>query len=121
MLSEVDSTLSLESHVCFHPFCVPFSFTLCSLSSNALPGEGLHHLSTDTYLDEASSIYFLACILLQRSDLIVIPPCCLKVNSSLDALCKVVTALDASKTPAVAVLNGSCIGSGYALAMGKYK
>ncbi|CAM9705894.1 unnamed protein product [Hapterophycus canaliculatus] len=37
------------------------------------------------------------------------------------ALCRVVTALDASKTPAIAVLDGSCVGSGYALAMGKYK
>ncbi|CAM9379829.1 unnamed protein product [Pylaiella littoralis] len=44
-----------------------------------------------------------------------------KVKTCLDALCKVVTALDASKTPAVSVLDGSCIGSGYALAMGKYK
>ncbi|CAM9672918.1 unnamed protein product [Scytosiphon promiscuus] len=39
----------------------------------------------------------------------------------LGALCRVVTALDSSNTPAVSVLDGSCIGSGYALAMGKYK
>ncbi|CAM9120662.1 unnamed protein product [Ectocarpus sp. 8 AP-2014] len=44
-----------------------------------------------------------------------------KVKSSLEALCNVVTALDTSKTPVVAVLDGSCIGSGYALAMGRYK
>ncbi|CAN0380626.1 unnamed protein product, partial [Ectocarpus sp. 12 AP-2014] len=44
-----------------------------------------------------------------------------KVKTSLEALCNVVTTLDTSKTPVVAVLDGSCIGSGYALAMGRYK
>eukprot|EP00752_Nemacystus_decipiens_P008004 g7151.t1 len=44
-----------------------------------------------------------------------------KVKATLKALCSAVTALDASETPTVSVLDGSCIGSGYALAMGKYK
>ncbi|CAM9413517.1 unnamed protein product [Laminaria digitata] len=44
-----------------------------------------------------------------------------KVRQSLEALCQLVAALDASETPVVSVLNGSCIGSGYALAMGKYR
>lgn len=44
-----------------------------------------------------------------------------QAKATLKALCNVVAALDASETPVVSVLDGSCIGSGYALAMGKYK
>eukprot|EP00903_Cladosiphon_okamuranus_P011838 g11123.t1 len=44
-----------------------------------------------------------------------------KVKATLKALCNVVTALDASETPTVSVLDGSCIGSGYALCMGRYR
>lgn len=44
-----------------------------------------------------------------------------QVKATLRALCNAVTVLDASETPTVSVLDGSCIGSGYALAMGKYR
>lgn len=39
----------------------------------------------------------------------------------LDALCRLVTTLREVKTPVITLLNGSCVGSGYALAMGKYR
>lgn len=39
----------------------------------------------------------------------------------LDALCRLVTTLGTVKTPVITLLNGSCAGSGYALAMGKYR
>lgn len=45
----------------------------------------------------------------------------LQVKATLKALRNAVTVLDASETPTVSVLDGSCVGSGYALAMGKYK
>lgn len=49
------------------------------------------------------------------------PAVSLQVKAALEALCNAVTALDTSKTPVISVLDGSCVGSGYALAMGKYK
>lgn len=48
-------------------------------------------------------------------------PLSVQARKNLTSLCRLVTALDSSKTPVVSVLDGLCIGSGYALAMGKYK